>query len=128
MKRFILAAAVALAGCASQLGPQTPEQLAVQAEASVYQLKGTSEAIRIGAVTYLRLPRCSQTVPLPCSQSSAVEPIQRADRAAKATLDAAEAAVRTPGVTASATNAALAAAKAAMTAFSALMANYGVAK
>lgn len=115
---MIAALAVALAGCASG-PPATPE-------AAVFAAKSSYEVALTAAVAYKRLPVCSATVKMPCSEPALVAQLQKADITASAALDAAETAARTPRVGTTATEKALDAARAALAAFSSLVATLGV--
>lgn len=84
--------ALILSACAA-VTPQTPEQ-AVFAATSAYN--GALGA----AVTYESLPRCSDTVPLPCSETDVVDAIRKADSAAWAALELAQNTVRNPNISA----------------------------
>jgi acetoin utilization deacetylase AcuC-like enzyme len=89
--------------------PQSPAE-------TVFQAK-TAHAVALrSAVAYRELPRCDSGQ-RPCHDPAVVEQLQKADRTADAALDAAEAAVRTPGFGESVIASAVASAKAALTAF-----------
>jgi len=103
---LILSVAI-LSGCA---GTTTPQQ-------GVYSAKTQYAAALTIAVSYKRLPVCSATVKLPCSDPKIVAQLQKADNVAAASLDAAENAVRTPGFGKDVAQSALAAANAALAAF-----------
>lgn len=119
MKRslIIVTLAAALAGCAST--PSTPQQ-------AVFAAKSTYATALTAAVAYRRLPVCSDTRPVPCSHPALVQQLQKADTVAAASLDAAEAAARTPIVSATATDRAIQAAQAALAALTSLITNLGV--
>jgi hypothetical protein len=109
--------ALVLAGCASTSTvvpvPQTPQQ-------TVFAIKAAHAVALRGAVAYRELPECSPTRSAPCSDPAIVTQAQKANAAANTTLDAAENAVRTPGVDATARERAIAAAQAALAALQAL--------
>lgn len=121
MKHLItLALAAALAGCASAPAtPDTPQQ-------AVFAAKSAYATALTAAVAYKRLPTCSPTRPAPCSHPDLVAQLQKADIVAAASLDAAEAAARTPLVGATATGRAVQAAQAALAAMTSLVASLGV--
>jgi hypothetical protein len=123
MKRSLILAVVlaaGLAGCASApSAPDTPQQ-------AVYAAKSAYATALTAAVAYKRLPACSVTRPAPCSHPDLVAQLQKADNVAAASLDAAEAAARTPLVSATATGQAVRAAQAALNAMTSLVANLGV--
>lgn len=109
MKLMLIAAVLALAACAT---PQSPAE-------SVFQAK-TAHAVALrSAVAYRELPRCNPA-PQPCHDPAVVQQLQKADRTADAALDAAEAAVRTPGFGESVIASAVASAKAALAAFTSI--------
>jgi hypothetical protein len=123
MKRSLIIAAVlaaGLAGCASAPSvPDTPQQ-------AVYAAKSAYETALTAAVAYKNLPTCSATRPAPCSHPDLVAQLRKADTVAAASLDAAEAAARTPLVSPSATGRAVQAAQAALAAMTSLITNMGV--
>lgn len=104
--------AAALCGCAS--APQSPQQ-------GVFQAKAAYAVALQTAVAYKRLPACSAAVKPPCSDPATVAQLQRADNVAAPALDAAEAAVRTPGFGKSLMDTAVASAQAAVAAFVAIL-------
>ncbi|MCC2632125.1 MAG: hypothetical protein K0S48_11 [Ramlibacter sp.] len=118
---IVLALAASLAGCASMpsAAPDTPQQ-------AVYAAKSAYATALTAAVAYKKLPACSATRPAPCSQPALVQQLQRADIVAAASLDAAEAAVRTPLVSPTAAGRAVQAAQAALSAMNALVTGLGV--
>lgn len=118
---MLIAAAALAVGCASTGPVQTPAQ-------AVFAAKGSYNAALTVAVAYKRLPRCSDAQPAPCSKPELIAQLQKADNVAAAALDAAEAAVRTPLVGATATARALSAAQAALAALTAMVANLAVTK
>lgn len=108
MKKFILIIALAVAGCST---PQSPAE-------TVFQAK-TAHAVALrSAVAYRELPACPKA-PV-CHDPAVVAQLQKADRTADAALDAAEAAVRTPGFGESVIASAVASAKAALAAFTSI--------
>lgn len=122
MKRHLIALTLALAlvGCGTTVAtPDTPAQ-------AVYAAKSAYATALTAAVAYKRLPACSATRPVPCSHPDLVAQLQKADNVAAASLDAAEAAARTPLVSATATGRAVQAAQAALAAMTSLVANLGV--
>lgn len=124
MKRFLAIIGLAaglLAGCASTPGGTSPQQV-------VFAAKSGYAATLTAAVAYKRLPACAPTVPLPCSDAAIVAQLQKADNVAATSLDAAEAAVRTPQIGATAVDRAIAAANAALSALNAIVATLGVSK
>jgi hypothetical protein len=112
-----LALVAALAGCAAV--PDTPEQ-------TVFAAKTGYAVALSAAAAYKNLPVCSEKVPVPCRQPAVMAQIQKADIVAAASLDAAEAAARTPSVGATATARAIQAANAALAALQSLVASLGV--
>jgi len=114
MKRLFLIVLFALAavGCAAPSAGSGPSY-----QQGVFQAKTQYSAALTAAVAYKRLPTCTATVPLPCSQPAVIAQLQKADNVAAQALDAAEVAVRTPGFGASVVSSAVAAANAAMQAF-----------
>jgi uncharacterized protein YcfL len=118
---FVLAAGL-LAGCASTTGStstSSPQQI-------VFAAKSGYATALTAAVAYKRLPACATPAVLPCSDQTIVAQMQKADNVAAASLDAAESAVRTPAVSASARDRAIAAANAALAAMNALVISIGV--
>lgn len=112
MKRILAILILALEGCATTGGD--PQR-------TVFAIKGGYEVALTAAVTYRNLPACSATVKLPCSDKAIVTQLQRAQPAARATLDAAEAAVRDPKFGGNVTDTAIVSAQAALRAFTAIM-------
>jgi hypothetical protein len=124
MKRSLIALAfvAALAGCGStRSAPDTPQQ-------AVFAAKSAYATALTGAVAYKRLPQCSATAKLPCSEPVLVAQLQKADNVAAAALDAAEAAVRTPRVGDTAAAKAVQAAQASLAALTSLVASLGAQK
>lgn len=125
MKRSLIALmlAASLAACANMPGgaPETPEQ-------AVFAAKSTYATALTAAVAYKRLPACSATRPMPCSEPALVAQLQKADNVAAAALDAAEAAARTPRVGSTVTAKAVQAAQASLAAMTSLVASLGVAR
>ena len=120
MKKFYAILALAaglLAGCATS-GPSTPAQ-------TVFAAKSGYAAVLTAAVAYESLPRCSATVPQPCSSPELVAQLRKADNTANAALDAAETAVRTPSVGSDARSKAVATATTALAALQALLSTLG---
>lgn len=108
-------AAGLLAGCASLpgLSGATPQQ-------SVFAARSTYAVALTEAVKYRELPPCPANAP-PCSDPAIVAQLQKADTVASAALAAAEAAVRTPAVGASAIDRAVQAAVSALGALTAIV-------
>ena len=119
MKRFLLAAVMAasLAGCAA-IAPESPQQ-------AVFQVKSGYATALTAAVAYKKLPGCKVPVQQPCSDAKVVAQMQKADNVAAGALDAAEAAVRTPGFGKNAVTSALGAARAALAAFVSITSTVG---
>lgn len=138
LKSLILAAVLALAGCAATStaappGGSTPIASAglitsADAQRMVFATKSAYATALTAAVAYKRLPVCSGTVSAPCSNSEVVTQIQKADNVTAAALDAAEAAVRTTAITGDARNAAITTATAALSALQSLVASIGSTK
>lgn len=107
-------ASITLVGCA---GKDSPER-------TVFNIRASYVVLLTAAVQYESLPRCELTELVICSKTSVVEEMRRADLAAKATLDSAEALVQKHGEV----NAAFAvdAAGSAVDAFAKVLALYGV--
>lgn len=124
-----LALAAALAGCAgvttttSPTGTTTEVTANANAQRTVFTAKSSYVALLKVAVAYKELRPCSATVTLPCSDPAIVAQIQKADNVASMAIDAAEAAVRTPQVGATAQDRAIATANSALAALSALVSN-----
>lgn len=118
-------AASLVAGCASTPGgsasTDSPQRV-------VFAAKSGYATALTAAVAYKRLPGCAPTVPQPCSDAGIVAQLQKADNVAAASLDAAEAAVRTPQIGASAVDRAVATANAALSALTAILAAVGAPK
>lgn len=121
LRTLTLALCVALAGCAAGPGTTTPAQ-------TVYAAKSAYAAALTVAVAYESQKRCAPAVPQPCSDPDVVAQLRRADKVAAASLDAAEAAVRTPVIGPDAAGKAIAAANAALTALQAIVITLGAAR
>lgn len=117
MRRLFLTLALAagLAACASGpgSGSTTPAQ-------TVFAAKSAYASALTAAVAYRQLPACATPARPPCSDPAIVAQLQRADNVAAGALDAAEAAVRTPAVGATARDRAITTANSALAALSAL--------
>lgn len=126
-----LALVAALAGCAGVStaptgGTTTTTTAAVNsatAQRAVFAAKSSYAALLQAAVAYKELRPCAAGVLQPCSDPAIVAQIQKADNVASIALDAAEAAVRTPQVGATAQDRAIATANSALAALSALVSN-----
>lgn len=97
----------------------TPQQ-AQKPDVVVYGVKGGYEASLVTMTAYAKLPRCAPAAPPLCSQQAVVDQLERARVTARAAIDAAEGAVRTPGFGTDATTTALAAAEGAQKALAAI--------
>lgn len=117
---LVLAVASAgfVAGCAGGLAVESPQQ-------AVFQVKSGYATALTAAVAYKRLPACQVPAKQPCADAKVVAQIQKADNVAAGALDAAEAAVRTPGFGKNAVASALAAARAALAALVSITATLG---
>lgn len=120
MKSVILAAVVALAGCASTAS-STPAQ-------TVFAAKSAYATALTAAVAYESLPRCAPAPRQPCSDAAVVAQLRKADNVAAAALDAAQAAVRTPVIGTDATSKAVQAASSALAALTSLVTSLGAAR
>jgi hypothetical protein len=106
-----LVLAAALVGCSAlQPAPQSPAQ-------AVYAVEGDYAAALAVAVQYRALPPCSAATTALCASPDIVAQVQKGDAAAWAAIEAAQNAVRTPGVASDAETAALTAAQQATSAF-----------
>ena len=132
MSRSNLAALILVSalvgGCASVTPtPGNDSTTTVLSSASAQRTVFTAKSAYAGllqvAVTYKELKPCGPGISQPCSDPAIVAQIQRADNVAAVALDAAEAAVRTPQVGATAQDRAIATANAALAALSALLTN-----
>jgi hypothetical protein len=125
---LMLAAALA-GGCASTApttgggGTTVVTSTNASAQRAVFTAKSTYAGLLQAAVAYKELKPCGAGVSQPCSDAVIVAQIQKADNVAATALDAAEAAVRTPQVGATAQDRAIATANAALAALSALLTN-----
>lgn len=113
---LLAALSLGLAGCAG--APQSPAQ-------AVFQAKTSYSTALTAAVAYKRLPVCREPAVQPCSDPKIVAQLQKADNVAAGALDAAEAAVRTPGFGSNVLTTAAAAASSALQAFLAVTATLG---
>jgi hypothetical protein len=89
------------------------------AQRAVYDAEGRYKIALIAADTYAHLPLCDKAAP-PCATLTVVRQIQAAQPAARAAIDAAESAVRTPGFGADIVQSSVTAATAALGAFVAI--------
>jgi hypothetical protein len=110
-------ALAALIGCASTTSI-TPAQ-------TVFAAKSAYATALTAAVAYKRLPACTSSQPMPCSDAGVVQQLQRADNVAAVALDAAEAAVRTPAISGDARSKAIQTATLALQALQAITLNLG---
>jgi uncharacterized protein YcfL len=117
-RALILSIALAVAGCASTTTSTTPAQ-------TVFAAKSAYATALTAAVAYKRLPACSSTQPMPCSDAGVVQQLQRADNVAASALDAAESAVRTPAIGADARSKAIQTATVALQALQAITTTIG---
>lgn len=116
---LIAATCLFLAACAGSAGtllPTSPILDPVAAQRTVYAAEGDYRIALIAANTYVNLPLCIHSKP-PCATLAVVQQIQKAQPVARAALDAAESAVRTPGFGADIVNSAVTAGTAALQAF-----------
>ena len=112
-----LFALAALAGCAHT---DTTAQ-------AVYQAKADYEIALTLAVKYRNQPACSpESNPLTCNDPRVLDVLRKADTAAEATLNNAEATVRSPTATADQQRLAVLAAQAAVQALATVLQQYGV--
>lgn len=111
---FILTLVV---GCAGNLSvPVGPLFSNAAAQRAVFDAEGKYQVALIAANTYVNLPLCDKAKP-PCATLSVVRQVQKAQPVARAALDAAESAVRTPGFGADVVNTAVTAGTSALSAF-----------
>lgn len=120
MRKLLLIAALALAGCAA--APQTPIVDNAAAQRAVFDAEGKYRLALIAADAYVKLPLCEKAAP-PCATLSVVRTIQKTQPAVRATLDAAEQTVRTPGFGTDVYASAVAAAKAGVSALESITNN-----
>ena len=97
----------------------TPTSTALTPQQAVYEAKAAYEVALVAAVAYKKLPSCSSSQ-LPCSEKKIVDQLQHAQPVARSALDAAQAAVTTPGFGADIVETATASATAALKAFVAI--------
>ena len=113
----LIAIAAALLGC-------THTDTTAQA---VYQAKADYEIALTLAVKYRNQPACSQgSSPLVCNDPRVLDVLRKADSAAEATLNNAEATVRSPTATPDQQRLAVRAAQSAVQALSVVLQQYGV--
>jgi hypothetical protein len=133
MKSLILAAALALAGCAgTPVATSTTTSTTTTATASTPAFSDatagqamatarTSYDVAVRAATvYGRLPQCSLTQGIPCHTATLLSQLQKADTAAYAALDAGDLILRQPTLGTTARDRAIAAAQLAVSAFQTL--------
>jgi len=117
---LLAATCLFLAACATggqPTGAQSPPILdQVAAQRTVYAAEGDYKLALIAASAYVKLPLCTASKP-PCASLALVQQIQKAQPVARAALDAAESAVRTPGFGGDIMNSAVTAGTAALQAF-----------
>lgn len=118
-KIFVLAfLALTLSGCATtKPGPILDNAAAQRA---VYTVESKYKLVLIAANAYVNLPLCGPVKP-PCATLSVVRQIQRAQPAARAAIDAAENAVRSPQFGSDVTTSAILAAESALSAFESIV-------
>lgn len=87
----------------------------------IFAAQADYNGVLAAAVAYESQPRCSEAVVVACSNTEVVNVIRTADTAAYNALRAAQNVIRTPGVTDSATELALASAVQAVAAFRGIM-------
>ena len=114
-KLLAVLAVVALTACASV---QSPQEV-------VFQARGAQNVALRAAVEYKRLAPCAVPAKQPCSDKAVVAQLQKADTVSDQALQAAESAVRTPGFGANVIDSAVTAAKAALSAFQAIVSQFG---
>lgn len=128
--------ALLLAGCLSGCGALTNVTSPLigvtgavtgpAAQRTVYAVNAAYIAALEVAVSYESKPRCSATVTTACSDTAIVTQMRKANATAKAAIDAAETAVRTPSLGDGIIAQAMQAAQIALAAFSALTSLPGV--
>jgi hypothetical protein len=116
-KALALLAFLALTGFGCATTAPVLDQAA--AERGVFEAKAAYEVALTAAVAYKKLPICGPSQP-PCSTPAIVAQLQKAQPAARVTLDAAQAAVTSPGFGANILSTSVASATAAVAAFSAI--------
>lgn len=117
LKIWLLAFATALSGC-------THTDTTAQA---VYQAKADYEIALTLAVKYRNQTACSPGAnPLTCNDPRVLDVLRKADTAAEATLNNAEATVRSPTATADQQHLAVQAAQSAVQALTIVLQQYGV--
>jgi hypothetical protein len=125
MLRSILAGAalLLLAACSTVGGtPQSPAQ-------AVFQAKGAFASALVAANAYNALPRCEKpAAPVICARQDIVALMRKTAATADATLDSAEATVRTPGIDADALRFAIVAAQNATQALVKIVAQFAPGK
>lgn len=100
-------------GCAGAPPTLTPQIM-------VFTVKAGYETSLTGMVAYARLPRCTPANTPVCSRQDLIDQLERARTTARAAIDAAEGAVRTPGFGTDALATAVTAADAATKALTAI--------
>jgi starvation-inducible outer membrane lipoprotein len=91
---------------------------------TVFEIKSSYGVALNVAANYAELPACTASRGQPCSDPQAVAQLKKAEPAARATLDAAENAVRTPGFGNNVVNSSITAAREALKAFSVIVTQY----
>jgi hypothetical protein len=115
---------VCLTACAAALPACTQTSTTEQA---VYQAKADYEVALTLAVKYRNQPTCSAGAnPLTCQDQRVLEILRKVDTAAEATLDNAEATVRSPSATTDQQRLAVQAAQSAVQALAIVLQQYGV--
>jgi hypothetical protein len=117
MKRTLalLVFVVGLTACGGV--PQSPQQ-------SVFEIKSTYGVTLNAAANYAELPPCNASRGQPCAEGKVVAQLKKAEPAARATLDAAENVVRTPGFGDNVVKSSVKAAQEALRAFSVIVSTY----
>ena len=115
---------VCLVACAAALPACTQTNTTAQA---VYQAKSDYQVALTLAVKYRNQPTCSPGAnPLTCQDPRVLDILRKADIAAEATLDNAEATVRSPSATTDQQHLAVQAAQSAVQALAIVLQQYGV--
>lgn len=116
MRKLVFVLPLLLIACTT---PQTPAQ-------SVFAAGTSYKAAAEVALTYIRLPRCSEAVAVTCSKQSVVDEIKRADNVAHEALTQARAVVADPSKTATLKDAAVSTVTAALATFTAVLDQYEI--
>jgi hypothetical protein len=112
---FFFPLVVGFNGCSTT----TPVVDQATAERGVFEAKAAYEVALTAAVAYKKLPACGASQP-PCSTPAIVAQLQHAQPAARAALDAAQAAVTSKDFGSNIVSTAVASANAAVSAFAAI--------